>query len=177
LIELFVADLGEGLAHADHDLICGTESTRPLPPTGVRQRRLTFTQARRFPGIRGPRHWPRSHPDGSQIATLMLDDHGIAQLFLVSTQTGQYRQLTSLAEGIMGAFSWSPDGESIACLSDHRCCIIDSSSGELRRATEHYETIRPEACVFSPDGRAVAFVARFRSPSEEYNQIVVARLA
>ena len=47
----------------------GTESELPAPPQGVRQRRVTFTGDRRYPGVAGaPRHWLRSSPDGSQIA-------------------------------------------------------------------------------------------------------------
>lgn len=67
----------------------------PAPPAGVRQRRLTFTAERRFPGLAtSPRHWLRTSPDGSAIACLMKDDEGVVQLWLVSPNSGEPRQLT-----------------------------------------------------------------------------------
>lgn len=61
--------------------------TMPAPPSGICQRRLTFTHERVFPGlVNQPRHWVRSNPKASEIAFLMRDDSGIVQLWLISPQ-------------------------------------------------------------------------------------------
>ena len=54
--------------HNGTDPLQGTPSTRPAPPLGVTQRRLTHTAGRPFPGLQGaPRFWPRSPPCGSRV--------------------------------------------------------------------------------------------------------------
>ena len=80
LSEVFIADLPEDLTQPGESPLAGTTTTRPSPPRGVVQRRLTFTAERKFPGLQGPRHWLRCSPDGSRIAFLMKDDAGIVQL-------------------------------------------------------------------------------------------------
>lgn len=127
------------------------------------QRRLTFTSDRKFPGLQGPRHWLRSSPDGSQIACLMKDDQGIVQLFLVSPKDGELRQLTHHPWDIASAFTWSPDGKSIAHVMDHSVFLTDATSGESRRLTPRSDdatTPQPHACVFSPDGSRIAYTRK-----------------
>ncbi len=83
--------------------VSGTETTLPAPPRGVVQRRLTFPS-----GLSGlvnvPRHWVRCNPQGTQIAFLMRDDNGIVQLWLISPQGGEPRQLTHNKTDIQSAF-------------------------------------------------------------------------
>ncbi|MCR2260215.1 DUF3748 domain-containing protein, partial [Salmonella enterica] len=86
-----------------------TETTLPAPPRGVVQRRLTFTHHRIYPGLVNiPRHWVRCNPQGTQIAFLMRDDNGIVQLWLISPQGGEPRQLTHNKTDIQSAFNWHP---------------------------------------------------------------------
>ncbi|MBD4005232.1 DUF3748 domain-containing protein, partial [Xanthomonas citri pv. citri] len=81
----------------------------PAPPRGVVQRRLTFTHHRAYPGlVNVPRHWVRCNPQGTQIAFLMRDDNGIVQLWLISPQGGEPRQLTHNKTDIQSAFNWHP---------------------------------------------------------------------
>ena len=172
--EIYVVDLPE-LRHLPNDKpLCGTHDTRPRPPQGCRQRRLTHTQERRYPGISLPRHWPRSSPDGSQIATLMKNDAGVPQLVLVATEDGQIRPLSQFPQGVEGAFTWSPDGRWIACMSANAVWRLDSVSGEAQRLTNDLPgELRPEACVVSPDGKYVAIVIRCQSAQSLHNQIFV----
>ncbi|MBO0697214.1 MAG: DUF3748 domain-containing protein, partial [Zavarzinella sp.] len=81
--EAFVVDLPDDLTVPGDGPLEGTPTTRPRPPRGTVQRRLTFTADRKHPGLQGPRHWLRSAPDGSRIAFLMRDDAGIVQLWTV----------------------------------------------------------------------------------------------
>jgi Tol biopolymer transport system component len=132
----------------------------------VIQRRLTFTADRSHPGIDGPRHWLRSSPDGSQIAFLMRDDLGVVQIFTVSPNGGQPVQVTRDAWHVASSFSWSPDGRWIAYVADDSVYVVDVAGGESMRLTDRTiaASPRPEACVFSPDGRRIAFMRSVAAP-------------
>jgi len=184
--EVFVCDLPDdldGLTVAGEQPLAGTPTSRPSPPRGVIQRRLTFTADHRNPGIDGPRHWLCSSPDGSRIAFLMRDDLGIVQLFTVSPNGGQPVQVTHDQWHVASSFSWSPDGRRIAYVADDSLFVVDVTSGASTRLTDR--TIpappRPEACVFSPDGRRIAFMRSVAGHStqpgdpaaEVHNQIFV----
>ena len=182
--EVFVADLpdddvAEGaLDRPGPGPITGTARTRPRPPAGVSQRRLTTTTAREHPGIQGPRHWLRSSPDGGRIAFLARDDGGIVQLFTVSPLGGAPLQVTRGSANVDSAFTWSPDGGRIACVIDGCICLIDARDGAVSRVTgpDDGAPPRPEACVLSPDGRTVAFVRPVVRGSDAFNQVFVAEV-
>ncbi len=57
--EVFIADLPDDLTIPGDGPLQGTQSTRPGPPRGTRQRRLTRTNDRKYPGLQGARHWLR----------------------------------------------------------------------------------------------------------------------
>ncbi len=180
-VEAFLVDLPEDpaeLMQPGERPLAGTPTTRPAPPRSVCQRRLTFTGHRRFPGIRGPRHWLRSSPDGAQIAMLMHDDQGVVQLFTISPLGGTLRQVTHNRWSISSAFTWSPDGHQLAVIADGSVMTVDVATGQPHRLTDPVrdETApRPEACVFSPDGDTIAYVRTVPSPSsnQRHNQIFV----
>jgi Tol biopolymer transport system component len=182
--EVFVVDLPDDpgmLTQAADEPLAGTIVTRPAVPRGVSQRRLTHTADRRHPGIQGPRHWLRSSPDGSRIATLMRDDAGIVQLFTCDSNGGEPVPLTRNPWDISGAFTWSPDGRWIACIGDGSVWSVDAAGGSCRRLTARVNDAsgpRPEACVFSPDGRRIAFMRHLPASaaagrSASFNQIFV----
>lgn len=169
--EVFLVDLPEGLdelRHPGDGRLAGTATTRPVPPQGVSQRRLTDTTGRRFPGIAGPRHWLRSSPDGSQIAFLARDEAGVVQIFTVSPTArpaddgnATLRQITRSPFPIASAFSWSPCGRWIAYVADGSVFRAEIESGRCERLTARQPEAtapRPEACVHSPDGCWIAFL-------------------
>jgi len=169
--EVFLVDLPERLdelRHSGDGLLAGTATTRPVPPRGVSQRRLTDTTSRRFPGIAGPRHWLRSSPDGSQIAFLARDAAGVPQLFTVSPTArpaedgnATLRQITRSPFPIASAFSWSPCGRWVAYVADGSVFRVEVARGRCERLTARLPAAtapRPEACVHSPDGRWIAFL-------------------
>ncbi len=178
--EVYLVDLPDDLTQVGDGPLEGTSTRRPFPPRGVAQRRLTFLAERKHPGIQGPRHWLRSSPDGSQIAFLARDDGGVVQLWTISPNGGEPRQVTHNPGDITSAFTWSPDGELVAHLMDQSVCLTDVRTGETRRVTvprREDSFLRPEACVFSPDGRRIACVRRTRvTGGQEANQIVVVSL-
>ena len=184
--EAFVCDLPDdpaAVAFAGEKPLAGTPTSRPSPPRGVTQRRLTFTADRSYPGIDGPRHWLRSRPDGSRIACLMRDESGIVQIFTVSPTGGEPEQVTHDAWHVASSFSWSPDGRRIAYVADSSVFVVDVASGVSTRLTDRTIAAppRPEACVFSPDGRRIAFMrsvaGRGTQPDDQaavlHNQIFV----
>jgi hypothetical protein len=187
VVEMFVVDLPDVLSaeSLNHASVSSAGRIEPLPE--ARQRRLTHTTNRRYPGIQGTRHWLRSSPDGSQIACLMKDDSGISQIFTVSPVTGEPKQLTHNALEISSAFTWSPNGRWIAHALAGQVCLTDTRSGETHPLTKlpresssqgsdesvALGEIRKEACVFSPDGTRIAFVRSSGSEAATTNQICV----
>jgi hypothetical protein len=176
IIEAFVVDLPDDVTKQGHHPLAGTETTRPAPPLGTRQRRLTFTADRKHPGLQGPRHWLRSSLDGSQIACLMRDDQGIVQIWTISPNGGPPRQLTHNPFDIASAFTWSPDGTCIAYIADGSVFVTEVKSGKSQRITERADeqtSPRPEACVYSPDGKRIAYVRPVVDLGAVFNQIFV----
>jgi len=174
--EAFLVDLPQDVTMAGNGPLEGTETKRPAPPRGTRQRRLTHTADRKFPGLQGPRYWLRSSPDGSRIALLMRDDQGRAQLWTVSPTGGDLIQVTRHPFGIESTFSWSPDGSEMAYIADRSVFVTDMRTQASRRLTARSEAAgapRPEACVFSPDGRHVAFVRPVTRDCATWNQILI----
>jgi len=178
--EVYVADIPDDITKPSADgPLEGTETLRPRPPMGTIQRRITFTSRRRYPGIQGPRHWLRSSPDGSRIAFLMKDDQGIVQIWTVSPNGGSPTQLTRNPWPVASAFTWSPDGRWIACAMDNSVFVTDTSSGKSTRVTPRTDdSTAPmaEACVFSPNGRKIAYMRRMTENGIASNQIFVAAL-
>jgi hypothetical protein len=161
--ELFIVDLpqNESAWKQPGDApLEGTEATMPAPPSGSHQRRLTFTHERAFPGlVNQPRHWVRSNPQASEIAFLMRDNHGVVQLWLISPQGGEPRQLTRCATGIQSAFNWHPSGNWLGFVLENRIACCDAQTGEIDFLTErHGNPPLADAVVFSPDGRWVAWM-------------------
>lgn len=165
--EVFVSDLPEDITvPSELGPLEGTETTRPMPPKGTVQRRLTYTADRKYPGIQGPRHWLRSSPDGTRIAFLMKDDDGFVQIWTVSPLGGSAPvQLTHDSWSVSSAISWSHDGHRIAYAADNSVFTVDTITGASKRLTKRSgddDKPRPEACVFSPDDSQIAFMRNLK---------------
>lgn len=172
--EIFVVDLPPDLSVAGEVPLTGAMDRRPAPPRGVVQRRLTFTSERVVRGVATvPRHWVRASPDGRQLAFLMSDDARVVQLWTIPVSGDEPRQITRGASGITSAFTWSPDGRRIAHTSDGSVCITNVDTHETRRLTPRRVDDAPEglACVFSPDGRQIAYMRRAASTAGAFAQI------
>lgn len=75
---------------------------------------------------------PRFSPDGKSVAFIRPDESSRKQIYLISTEGGEARQLTSV-DGNIGEFSWSPDGSRIAFASD----VDHDSPSENEQDSEH----------------------------------------
>lgn len=174
--EVFVVDLPDNPTRPGLAPLEGTATRWPAPPHGTQQRRITFTTGRKFPGVAStPRHWLRCSPNGAQIAFLMKDDAGVVQLWTVSPNGGAPRQVTHNPTDIASAFTWSPDGRSIAHVMDGSVCVTDIATGHTQRLTppRSGDSPSPLACVFSPDGRAIAYTRGVVNDGKVDQQIFV----
>jgi hypothetical protein len=179
--EVFVVDLPDDLTVAGDAPLEGTATRRPSPPRGTAQRRLTFTDHRKHPGVEAaPRHWLRSSPDGRSIAFLMKDDAGIVQVWTIDPQGGEPRQVTRNAHDIASAFTWSPDGRRLAFVMDGSVCSADVETGATNRLTaraaDPADAPRPFACVFSPAGDRIAYTRPVADAAGRFDQIFVVDL-
>lgn len=161
--ELFIVTLPhneQGWKTAGDAPLQGTPDTLPAPPQGVVQQRLTFTHHKPFPGlVNVPRHWVRSHPQAMQIAFLMRDDQGIVQLWLISPNGGEPRQLTQTTSGIQSAFNWHPSGKALGFVLENRIALCDAQREEITFLTsDHANPPSADAVVFSPDGKKIAWM-------------------
>lgn len=161
--ELFIVDLPQdenAWKMPGEQPLEGTESTMPAPPSGVTQRRLTFTHDRAFPGlVNKPRHWVRSNPQASEIAFLMRDESGIVQLWLISPHGGEPRQLTHCTTDIQSAINWHPSGQWLGFVLENRIACCNAQTGEIDFLTEnHVNPPSADAIVFSPDGHQIAWM-------------------
>ena len=70
------------------------------------------------PFTHGPKDGgPRFSPDGGRLAFLRPDDKGRRQVWVMPTDGGEAAQVTALRGGV-GDFVWSPDGQSLAVVSN-----------------------------------------------------------
>jgi WD40 repeat protein len=159
--ELFAVDIPDVPLTPGNLPLEGTTTRMPAPPRGCAQRRISFTESHRFPGLSGPRHWVHSSPDGSQIGFLKRDETGTVQFWTASPSSNQIRQVTTNPVSVASAFTWHPNGRHVAFVMDNSVCVTDTETGITTRITERTDDLlapRPEACVFSPDGSRIAFV-------------------
>ena len=179
ITEVFVADLSDPLIDAkDNSNISGSESTRPEPPKGVRQRRLTFTQDRKFPGVQGPRQWIRSLPDGSLIFFPMKDDAGLVQIFAISPNGGPLKQITKNNFSFETSFGIDPEGEFLAYGYDQDIYLTGIKTGKTRRISPERADGSTELSNinWSNDGKMLAYNRKVKAQNKNYYQIFLIHL-
>ncbi|MHA4812486.1 DUF3748 domain-containing protein [Flavitalea flava] len=135
---------------------------RPSVPAGITVRRISYTEKGVSPS---PRHWLRSTPDGTLIGFLAADAKDIIQLFGISPNGGAVRQLTNNVFSISGPFNFSPDGISVAYISDNSVWITDLKTGRTERVTPTFTNEeKPEgAVVWSNSGNLLCYNRRVQS--------------
>jgi len=181
LVEVFIVDIPDRIdVPGDDGPLEGTETTMPTTPKGTKQRRLTYTENRKYPSVvTKPRHWVRSSPDGSRISFLAKDDNGIVQVFFVSPLGAEPVQVTHHNAPIQSAVRWNPNGNGICYVCDNSIFICDVTEGppfgKARRMTPR--TDKPPLCpVWSHNGKTIAFNRLVPNGKKSYKQIFLLKL-
>ena len=118
---------------------------------------------------------PRIAPDGRTVAVVVgrvdreANDYASAIWLVPVDGSSPARELTS-GEKQDVAPRWSPDGSSLAFLSNRerkakQLYVISTGGGEARRLTDLDEDVTEP--VWSPDGTHLAFSSRVRDPAYE----------
>ena len=153
--EVFIADIPDDITIPSADgPLQGTSSSMPTPPAGTTQRRITHLKE----GVCGPRHWLRSTSDGKFIAFLSKDDRGLIQIFSVSTNSGDSKQLTFNDFSIQSTFNFSPDDKHLAYIADNSIFTTDLLTGTATRITKKFadDEAPVNGVVWSHDGKTLA---------------------
>ncbi len=170
--ECFIADVPADVSKAQSGApLEGTETTRPNVPLGATQRRITYTEN----GMEGPRHWLRTTSDGSLIAFLMKDKEGIVQIFGVSPNGGNVKQLTFNKFPVEGQFNFSPDDKYLAYPADNNIMITDLITGKVKRITK--DSDKPVGgVVWSNNGKMLAYNRYVQSENGSFIQIFLLKI-
>jgi len=181
LTEVFVVDIPERIDIAGTDgPLEGTDTMMPMPSKGTRQQRLTYTEARKYPGVVAePRHWIRSSSDGKWISYLARDDDGIIQVFFVSPLGGEPVQVTHHDSSVQSTVRWKPDGSAICYVCDNSifvCYVRDGVNfGKARRMTPPAEDAPVHPC-WSHSGDTIAFNREVPNGAKSYLQVFLLKL-
>jgi len=173
--EIFVVDLPDNLLEVVSGLKPNPDPAERLPvPKALVSRRITRLEK----GVSGsPRHWLRSSADGSMIGFLAADSSGIIQLFVVSPNGGEVRQVTHHAFSIAGPINFSYKGHKVAYIADNSVFITDVDTGVSERITEPgTDESRPHgAAVWSPDDSMLTFNRYVTQEGGSYSQVFLLR--
>lgn len=175
ITEVFVVDLPKNPMKAGDRPLQGTPTSRPGVPRDVVQRRITHTAR----GIEGPRHWLRTTPDGRLVCFLASDKQGVIQLFGLSPNGGEIRQITSNDFSIQGPFNIDPTGGWVAYPADNSVFITALATGDTYRITDRFtDEGKPiGAPNWSPDGNAIAYNRYIGAGNNRFIQVFLLRKA
>ncbi len=138
----------------------GSVTRFPVPPRGVRVRRLTHTYAE---GI------VRGSFSGDRIAYYGLDQAGRKQVFIIASDGSDRHedpkkrpiQATRFENGAGPGLRWHPSGNSIACISNNgvavTCVKPGADFGKTTFLTLQGDEPERLNLVWSPDGKLLAF--------------------
>lgn len=112
ITEIFISEIPQDIANAG--LSEGSKILMPEVHHSIIQRRLTYSQNNKYPGVQGPRQWLRSSPDGSSVYYYAKSEDGEVQIFSVSIGNGVSEQITANQFSPDTMFSLSPDGNWLA---------------------------------------------------------------
>ncbi len=165
--EVFITDIPDDITKVQTGKpLEGTASTRPNVPHSCQQRRLTFIEN----GISGPRHWLKSVSDGSLILFLNKDANNITQVYGISPNGGNVKQITFNDFPVDGPINISPDDQFVSYIADNSVFITNINTSESQRLTPADNTNKPiGAVIWSNKGGKLTYNRR----KDGYYQIYV----
>lgn len=177
--ELFVVDIPDSINKAgEFGPLEGTPETFPMPPKGTIQRRLTFTSETNHPGCAGV---VRSSSDGKWIAYLASDSNGVQQIFVISPNGGNSRQVTAHPAGVQSCARWSQDNQSICYKSENSIVVCNISDVPFEKRFRRITPVSKEEIsnlVWSPDGKIIAYNKQVKvdGANDYWKQIFIVKL-
>jgi len=169
---LFVVDVP-----ADIDIAtarAGSASEYPTPPTGLRVRRLTHTNAA---GV------VRGTVQGDRIAYYAEDANGKKQIFVIASDGSDQDadpakrpvQLTHFPDGAGPGVRWHPSGDAIACTYNGAIAVVCAKPGphlgETALLTPEDNSAPRAELVWSPDGALFAYVRAVPTYDADGNRV------
>ena len=145
------------------------------PVANCKQRRLTYTADRRFPGVQGPRNWLVSSPNGETVYATMKDDRGVVQVFGIDTTNGAIQQITDLEHSVEGQISLDAAGTTCSFHCRQRIGLTGVSTGAIRWLNTASPNQIEGAVHFLETGRLV-YNRRVESEREGWLQIFVCEI-
>jgi len=170
--EAFIVDIPEKInIPSNQGALQGTMQQMPAPPKGAVQRRITYTENKKYPGISSV----SSSCDGQDIGFVAKDDNGIEQAFLMSLAGNDIRQLTEHKTDIQSGLRWNPDAGQFCYVCDNSIFIYDIDSKKTSRKTKK-STDRPFALVWAGNGKTIAYNRKIKNDNGRFTQIFVLKL-
>lgn len=156
--EVFIVDIPENIeVDGKFGSLEGTEIQLPQPPKGTSQRRLTCTSKNTNAGCIGI---VRSSSDGSLLAFLAKDKKNIKQIFTISPNGGNPKQITFHDTDVEGSVRWHPSGKSIFYIWNGSICKIEINDFEFdKRLSIISKPTKPSPTnlVISNNGKTLAY--------------------
>jgi hypothetical protein len=102
---------------------------------------------------------PTWAPDGKRIAFVRAEEHNprVWNLWLLSLESGDMRQLTKYRYGQPWSASWFPDGHRIAYTHEDKIVVLDLADGRTREFSSPVAGHLVRTPAVSPDGTKIIF--------------------
>ena len=172
LTEAFIVNIPEKInIPSNQGPLQGTINQMPAPPKGTVQKRLTYTESKKHPGIISV----SSSYNGQYISFVAKDNSGIEQAFLMSPTGNDIRQITRHKTDIQGNLRWNPKAAQFCYVCDNSIFIydIDSEKGS-RKTKKSIDT--PFSLVWAGNSKIIAYNRKMKDKSGQFTQIFVLKL-
>ncbi|APQ18779.1 DUF3748 domain-containing protein [Maribacter hydrothermalis] len=176
LTELFIVDIPNDISKSNlKKPLEGTEKTRPNPPLHTVQRRVTYTNERKYPGIISFGNPVRSNRDGTLLFIIMKDEKGISQIYSVSSNDGLIEKLTDNNLSIDTSFDISPDGRYLVYGINENVYITDIllANTFIKFSNNEQENKSLRGLQWSKDGKSIAYNRKVFQNGFDYFQLFV----
>lgn len=164
--EVFIVDIPENIEiDGEYGFLEGSETQLPKPPKGTSQRRLTFTSKTLNAGCIGI---VRSTLEGNLLAFLAKDSKNMNQIFTISPNGGNLKQITFHESNVEGNIRWHPSGNSIFYIWNGCICEIEINDQDFdKRLKIISKPINPSLSnlVLSHEGKIIAFNRLIENPT------------